>query len=70
MENLKAPHLVRNFNTALSEKCRSRSGRLSKCIEESNNTINKLDLMEWVVLNPATWEQIFFSKTPENTYKN
>ena len=56
MENLKAPHLVRNFNTALSEKCRSRSGRLSKCIEESNNTINKLDLMEWVVLNPATWE--------------
>lgn len=52
---------MQNFNTPHSERYRLRRGKL-KCIDESSNTINKLELMDYVEPNPTACEQIFFLK--------
>ena len=53
---------MENFNTPHSESYRLRRGKL-KCIEESNNTIDKLELMDYVEQNPTACEYILFSNT-------
>lgn len=44
------------FKKISFRRYKSRRGKLNKCIQESNNTINKVDLIKLAELNPTICE--------------